>query len=100
MLSGELLLCTALAILLPLGGVVILGALALASFWKPLGTLGSPDDQGRELCVAATVAPSGFEMLSHSAVMRRWQFHLPVESRMLGPAAEAADNYLFASSQG
>lgn len=92
MLWGELLSSTALAILLPLRGLVILGALVLASLCKPQGALGSPDDQGRELCVATTVTPSGFEMLFHAAILRRWQFHLPVESRMLGLAAEAADN--------
>lgn len=63
MCSGELLSGTALPILLPLGTLVILGALIFASLWKPQGVSGSPADLGWELRVVTAVTPLGFEML-------------------------------------
>lgn len=54
MCRGELLSGVALAILLPLGTVVILGVLIFASLWKPQEASGSPADLGQVLHIIAT----------------------------------------------
>ena len=98
MCRSELLSHASLAILLPLGSLVVLGPLIFASLWKSQGAWGSPANLGQELQVVTAVTPSGFEMLFQPALMRRWQLHDPVESRMLMMKAEADGNYLLAST--
>jgi len=77
---GELQSGAALAILLSLGSLVILGALIFVSLWKPQAASGSPASLGQEFRVATAVTPSGFEVLFQPAITRRWQLHDPAES--------------------
>lgn len=102
MCRSEFLSGTALAILLPLGSLVILGGLIFASFWKPR-ELGDPQliwRRSRCYCSTTSMLWGIFWACSHEEVAIAWPCGKQNSYTVQQQAAEAAGNWFSASSRG